>query len=162
MRALPAMQYFIYIFYERFKQLSAKSVMWMCGFVCRCESVCATKCSPQPSHVCIKCIGLTLLLVCCYYYLGFSFWLLALLLSLSLTLSHYLSHSLSVSLAMLCFALCEYVCVFAIGRLHLMPFIMNRPTSIYIRFNIAFMASYWCDHNFCSVHLNKWEALTNM
>lgn len=106
------MQYFIYIFYERFKQLSAKSVMWMCGFVCRCESVCATKCSPQPSHVCIKCIGLTLLLVCCYYYLGFSFWLLALLLSLSLWLYRTISLTLSLCLWQCCALLCVNMSVF--------------------------------------------------
>lgn len=99
-RALPAMQYHIYIYCIRDSNSWELRVCDVCIVVCMYLSLCASKCSTQPSHVYIKCIGLTVAGVLLLLFV-FGFFVLT-----------ALSVSLSCWLSVLCFAFaCVCVCV---------------------------------------------------
>lgn len=142
-RALPAMQYHIHILYKRFKQLRAKSVrcVYCCLYVS--ESVCKQMLNSTKS-----CLYQMYWLDCCWcVVIIICIWVFRFDCPLCLSLSCWLS--------VLCFAFaCVCVCVCY------WPFAFNaiyyEQTNIYlyIRFNIAFMASIARPY-FQSVHLNK-------
>lgn len=107
----------------------------MCVLLFVCIWVCVQANAQLNQVMSISNVLAWLLLVCCYYYLylGFSFWLP----SLSLSLAGFLYCALPLR-----------VCVFAIGRLHLMPFIMNRPISIYTYDSTSHLWLVLLDHIF--------------
>lgn len=134
-RALPAMQYHIHILYKRFKQLRAKSVrcVYCCLYVS--ESVCKQMLNSTKSCLYqmywLDCCWCVVIIICIWVFRFDCPLCLSLLLAFCIVL-----------------CLCVCVCVFAIGRLHLMPFIMNRPISIYTYDSTSHLWLVLLDHIF--------------